>query len=143
MAKRIIYCADGTWDTADNKTNVYTLYKALKTTARQQPFYDVGVGSEGNVLLKLAGGAFGTGLWTEVKEGYSKISQVYEAGDEVCLFGFSRGAYTARSLGGMIAAAGLPAANFDNALVDSAFNAYRDRDDRAEILAALGRYQLV
>ena len=75
MARRIIYCADGTWDTADNKTNVYTLYKALKTTARQQPFYDDGVGSEGNVLLKLAGGAFGTGLWREVKEGYTTIDR--------------------------------------------------------------------
>ena len=124
MARRIIYCADGTWDTADNKTNVYTFYKALKTTAQQQPFYDDGVGSEGNVLRKLVGGAFGTGLWTEVKEGYTAIAQVYEAGDEVYLFGFSRGAYTARSLGGMIAAAGLPAANFDEALVQPFRSSY-------------------
>jgi len=43
----------------------------------------------------------------------------------------------------MIASAGLPTANFDDDLVALAFNAYRDKDDRAEILAALGRYQLV
>jgi hypothetical protein len=60
----------------------------------------------------------------------------------VYLFGFSRGAYTARSLGGMIAATGLPTANFDDTLVDLAFNAYRDKDDRAEILAGLDKYKL-
>jgi hypothetical protein len=47
-ATRIICCADGTWYNADNKTNVYTFYKALKTTARQLPFYDDGVGADGN-----------------------------------------------------------------------------------------------
>ena len=142
MSKRIIYCADGTWDTVDNQTNVYKFYKALKTTAQQVPFYDDGVGADGNPFLKLVGGAFGTGLWTEVQEGYTAIAHVYEAGDEVFLFGFSRGAFTARSLGGMIAAAGLPTANFDDTLVDLAFNAYRDKDDRAEILASLDQYQL-
>jgi uncharacterized protein (DUF2235 family) len=137
MSKRIIYCADGTWDAPANKTNVYILYKALKTTAQQQPFYDDGVGSDGNAFLKVTGGAFGTGLWTEVKEGYTALAQVYEEGDEVFLFGFSRGAYTARSLGGMIAAAGLPTANFDDSLVNEAFSAYRDKDNRADILGTL------
>jgi uncharacterized protein (DUF2235 family) len=140
MAKRIIYCADGTWEAAADNTNVCTLYKALKTNAAQLPFYDDGVGSDGNVFLQLAGGAFGTGLWTEIKEGYTAIAHAYEQGDDVYLFGFSRGAYTARSLGGMIAAAGLPTANFDDALVNLAFDAYRDKDDRAEILAALDKY---
>ena len=143
MSKRIIYCADGTWDSSSNKTNLYTFYKALTTTAQQLPFYDDGVGAGGNFLTKLIGGAFGTGLWHEIKEGYTAIAHVYEEGDEVYLFGFSRGAYTARSLGGMIAAAGLPTANFDDDLVGLAFNAYRDKEDRAEILAALGKYTLV
>ena len=142
MSKRIIYCADGTWDSSRNDTNVYALFKALSTTANQLPFYDDGVGAEGNLFERFAGGAFGLGLWQEVKEGYTAIAHVYEVGDEVYLFGFSRGAYTARSLGGMIAAAGLPAANFDDALVDLAFNAYRDKDDRAEILASLDKYKL-
>jgi len=143
MAKRIVYCADGTWDSATNQTNVYAMFKALKTTAEQQPYYDDGVGVEGNLILKLAGGAFGLGLWKEVKEGYTTIAQVYEAGDDIFLFGFSRGAYTARSLGGMIAVAGLPAANFDDSLVDEAFSAYRDKENRADILAGLAKYQLV
>ena len=143
MAKRIIYCADGTWDSATNETNVYVMFKALKTTAQQQPYYDDGVGVEGNLFLKLTGGAFGLGLWKEVKEGYTTIAQVYEAGDDIFLFGFSRGAYTARSLGGMISVAGLPAANFDDSLVDEAFSAYRDKENRADILAGLARYQLI
>jgi uncharacterized protein (DUF2235 family) len=142
MGKRIIYCADGTWDSAANKTNVYLLYKALKQNAAQMPFYDDGVGSDGNVFLRLAGGALGTGLWDEVKEGYTAIAHVYEQGDDIYLFGFSRGAYTARSLGGMIAAAGLPTASFDDDLVNLAFDAYRDKDDRAEILTALDKYKL-
>jgi uncharacterized protein (DUF2235 family) len=142
MAKRIIYCADGTWDNKTDQTNVYTLYKALKTSADQLPFYDDGVGLDGGPLLQLVGGAFGTGLWTEIKEGYTAVAHVYEQGDDIYLFGFSRGAYTARSLGGMIAAAGLPTANFDDELVELAFNAYRDEDDRAEILAALDKYKL-
>ena len=142
MGKRIIYCADGTWDSSASNTNVYILYKALKTTAQQQPFYDDGVGADGNLFLKLTGGAFGLGLWLAVKKGYTAIAQVYEEGDEVFLFGFSRGAYTARSIGGMIAAVGLPPGTFDDSLVEEAFTAYRDRDHRADILASLAKYRL-
>jgi Uncharacterized alpha/beta hydrolase domain (DUF2235) len=65
MAKRSIYCADGTWEGKSDNTNVYALYKGLKTSADQLPFYDDGVGSDGNLFLQLVGGAFGTGLWTE------------------------------------------------------------------------------
>ena len=142
MSKRIIYCADGTWDNTSDNTNVYTLFKALTKNAQQLPFYDDGVGAEGNLFERFAGGAFGLGLWQEVKEGYTAIAHVYEEGDDVYLFGFSRGAYTARSLGGMIAAAGLPTANFDDNLVALAFNAYRDKDDRAVILGTLDKYKL-
>lgn len=101
------------------------------------PFYDTGVGADGNPIEKLLGGAFGTGLYQKIKDGYTRISQVYEEGDELFFFGFSRGAYTARSLAGMVAACGLPTQNFDDALVESAFQAYRNKDKREAILAAL------
>ncbi len=127
MAKRIAFCADGTWDNADKNTNVYKLYKALNITGDQIPLYDDGVGASGDPLIKLVGGAFGTGLWQKIKDAYAKISHVYEAGDSVYIFGFSRGAYTARSLAGMIAAVGLPTQNFTSGLVDTAFDAYRER----------------
>lgn len=86
MSKRIALCADGTWDSADKHTNVYKLYKALPVSADQMPFYDDGVGADGNPVWKLLGGAFGTGLWQKIKDGYTKIAQVYEAGDPLfCL----------------------------------------------------------
>src|SRR5580704_17378423 len=71
MSKRIAFCADGTWDNADTHTNVYKLFKALPVSAEQMPFYDDGVGADGNALWKLLGGAFGTGLWQKIKHGYT------------------------------------------------------------------------
>jgi len=137
MSKRIVFCADGTWDDSSKHTNVYKLYKALPVTAQQVPIYDDGVGATGEPVWKILGGAFGTGLWQKIKDGYSKISHVYEAGDEVFIFGFSRGAYTARSLAGMIAACGLPSANFTDDVVEIAFSAYRDKANRQAILSKL------
>lgn len=137
MAKRIVFCADGTWDSSGNNTNVCKLFNALTTTAGQFPFYDSGVGADGCPLEKVLGGAFGDGLFQKIKDGYTQVAHLYEAGDDIFLFGFSRGAYTVRSLAGMIANCGLPTKNFDQALVESAFNAYRNKDQRAQILAGL------
>jgi uncharacterized protein (DUF2235 family) len=139
MGKRIIFCADGTWDEPGKNTNVYKLYKALNTTAEQVPYYDDGVGSDGLLIQKLTGGAFGAGLFQKIKDGYTKIAHAYEQGDEVFIFGFSRGAYTARSLAGMIAVCGLPTADFTDDVVDTAFNAYRNKDQRAALLAELNK----
>jgi uncharacterized protein (DUF2235 family) len=145
MSKRIIFCADGTWDSAQDATNVYKLFKAIPISSDQVAFYDDGVGSDGNPIDKLLGGAFGDGLFQKIKDGYTKIAHVYEQGDEVFIFGFSRGAFTARSLAGMIAVCGLPTAAFDNNLTDAAFQAYRNRDknQRAALLATLnGKYAM-
>ena len=137
MSKRIAYCADGTWDTSSKHTNVYKLYKSLTVSSDQMPFYDDGVGATGLPLERLVGGAFGTGLWQKIKDGYTKIAQVYEQDDPLYIFGFSRGAYTARSLAGMITACGLPTKNFNDELVETAFSAYRDKDNRAQLLTKL------
>jgi len=139
MSKRIVFCADGTWDSSGNNTNVYRIFKALQTTADQVPYYDDGVGADGLPLDKLIGGAFGVGLFQKIKDGYSKIAQVYEKDDQLFLFGFSRGAYTARCLAGMIAVCGLPTANFTDQVVETAFQAYRNKDQRAELLAQLNK----
>ena len=85
MSKRIAFCADSTWDTAASHTNVYKLYKALITSADQISAYDDGVGSDGNPLIRLLGGAFGTGLWKKIKEAYTKIAHVYEQDDQLFL----------------------------------------------------------
>ncbi len=139
MSKRIIFCCDGTWDDKQDATNVYKLFKAIPLAADQIAFYDDGVGSDGNPIDKLLGGAFGDGLFQKIKHGYTKIAHVYEQGDEVFIFGFSRGAFTARSLAGMIAICGLPTGTFDNNLTDAAFQAYRNRDkaQRAALLATV------
>jgi len=139
MGKRILFCSDGTWDDSGKNTNVYKIYKAMQVAAEQIPFYDDGVGSDGTPIDRLLGGAFGTGLFQKVKDGYSKIAQVYEKDDQLFIFGFSRGAYTARSIAGMIANCGLPTSNFSDQVVETAFHAYRDKDDRAKLLAGLNQ----
>jgi uncharacterized protein (DUF2235 family) len=138
--KRIVFCADGTWDGKSNATNVFKMFNAILVSAEQLPFYDSGVGADGNPIEKLIGGAFGAGLFQKIKDGYTRIAHAYEADDEIFIFGFSRGAYTARSLAGMIANCGLPTKNFDDAQVEAAFQAYRNKDQRAAILAGLGQY---
>lgn len=137
MGKRIIFCADGTWDAPGQDTNVYKLFKGLTTSAEQAPYYDDGVGSDGSLIQKLTGGAFGAGLFQKIKDGYTKIAHVYEKDDQVYIFGFSRGAYTARSLAGMIAICGLPTENFTDDDVETAFNAYRNPGQRDALMAKL------
>ena len=68
---------------------------------------------------------------------------MYEDGDSLFLFGFSRGAYTARSLAGMIVACGLPTQNFADDMVDTVFDAYRDKDKRADLPNKLANCKLV
>jgi uncharacterized protein (DUF2235 family) len=131
MAKKIIYCCDGTWNGPATDTNVYRFYKTLIKSAAQQPFYDEGVGRAGGFLSRLRGGAFGAGLVENVREGYEKIANCFVPGDSIYLFGFSRGAYTARSLGGMIAYCGLPEGLATPDQVANAFRAYRARDGKS------------
>jgi len=139
MSKRIVFCTDGTWENTSNDTNVYKVYRALTTSADQVGYYDDGVGADRLPIEKVLGGAFGTGLFQKVKDGYTQIAQLYEQDDPIFVFGFSRGAYTARSIAGMIAVCGLPTKDFDGKLVDTAFQAYRNRDQRAALLAQLNQ----
>jgi uncharacterized protein (DUF2235 family) len=149
MPQKIIFCADGTWchpkspslvENAD--TNVYKLYKSLCYTPTQFTTYDNGVGADGGLFQHITGGAFGEGLFKKVKDGYSAIASSYKPGDAIYIFGFSRGAYTARCLAGMIANCGLPTKQFDPNLVETTFRAYRHKDQRAALLQTLGAYGL-
>ena len=137
MSKRIVFCFDGTWQLPMNNTNVYRLFKALTVSAEQVTFYDDGAGADAKGFERLLDGAFGADLQQIILDGYTKIAHVYETGDQIFLFGFSRGAFTARSLGGMIANCGLPKNNFTNDCVAQAWNAYRNPSQRAAILATL------
>lgn len=134
--KRIIICCDGTWNRADQEhdgtpcpTNVVKLaYRIAKRDASgvaQVIFYDHGVGT-GNALDRLSGGALGDGLEDNIHDAYRFLIANYEDGDEIFLFGFSRGAFTARSLAGMIRNCGIlrreSVARYKNAIA-----LYRDR----------------
>jgi uncharacterized protein (DUF2235 family) len=140
--KKIAFCYDGTWSHPKSKdgvsntdTNVYKLYKALLTTATQSPRYDDGVGTDTSVVQHFLGGDFGEGLFSKIREGYTKIAHDYQDGDAIYLFGFSRGAYTARSISGMLSACGLPANLTDDA-IDESFNTYRMAPGSPERAAA-------
>ena len=110
--KRIVICCDGTWNTRDKQdsTNVVKMADAVLATdsnaVQQIIYYDEGVGTHWG-LDRLSGGAFGIGLYQNVKQAYRFLVDNFAEGDELYLFGFSRGAYTVRSLAGLIRKAGI------------------------------------
>ena len=107
--KRLLLFLDGTWNKPENHTNVYRLFLMLRPRGedglRQLAYYDPGVGT--NWFSRLLGGTLGWGLSENVCEAYRWLMENYNEGDEIHLFGFSRGAFTARSLAGLIARCGL------------------------------------
>ena len=111
--KRIVICSDGTWNTPDQPapTNVTGIARAVLPTApdgaAQIVFYDAGIGTDGGWLTRLLGGVTGKGIEKNVGDGYRFLMHNYAAGDEIYLFGYSRGAYTVRSLAGLVRNAGL------------------------------------
>lgn len=115
--KNIVLCSDGTGNTAIKArgTNVFKLYEAVDiqghkydpTLKPQVAFYDDGVGTSRLAPLKLIGGAFGFGFAENVRQLYTELAHVYEPGDHIYLFGFSRGAYTVRALSGLIQCCGI------------------------------------
>jgi uncharacterized protein (DUF2235 family) len=134
MPRKLILCADGTWNTphgydvAANDTNVRKFFCALARGDSQQQFYDSGVGTNGTPIDHLTGGAMGEGLFLKIQECYRFLIDAWSPGSSVYLFGFSRGAYTVRSLGGMLARFGLPTKNIDDQAAARVFAAYRERD---------------
>jgi len=115
--KRLVVCCDGTWNDSDNGTgytNVSRLAWAIQPIDTrdgkdipQIVFYQSGVGTQGDLASRFAGAALGLGLSQNLRDAYTFICNNYCEGDEIFLFGFSRGAYTARSVGGLIGYAGL------------------------------------
>ena len=151
MSKTIVFCADGTWNnpnedenqdhTAD-PTNVYKLFTGLDGTlspgsllladeqekdskeagvTTQVAKYLHGVGDSRNPIIKIMGGAFGAGIISRIVRGYTFISRNFEPGDSIFIIGFSRGAYTARALAGLIASQGL----LDTVITSDQETAYR------------------
>jgi uncharacterized protein (DUF2235 family) len=109
LKKRIVICLDGTWNTVTDNTNVWRLKSLLsplgKDGLQQIAYYSTGVGTA--LGMKLRGGMFGYGLNEEIIKAYEWLIGQYNTGDDIFIFGFSRGAYTARSLSGFISKCGL------------------------------------
>lgn len=137
--KRIISCSDGTWNKPGKKdrgievkTNVAKMYECICSRGQddieQVKIYDEGVGTGYSWKDRLLGGATGKGIDKNIKDIYEFFLLNYEPGDQIFLFGFSRGAYTARSIAGFIRNCGiLKRENIH--LVDKAYSFYRDRND--------------
>jgi uncharacterized protein (DUF2235 family) len=137
--KNLVVCLDGTGNQlrARGNTNVVLLYQMLDLSDpdHQIAYYDAGLGTfssagawtpAGKALSKLLGLAFGLGLRTNLAEAYAWLMKHWEPGDRIFVFGFSRGAYTARALTGMLRTVGLARPGLEN-LVQYAVQAHTKR----------------
>ncbi|RAO68307.1 uncharacterized protein BHQ10_004319 [Talaromyces amestolkiae] len=122
LNKRLIVCCDGTWEDGNSEeinnplSNITRIARAIKPHAEiivngvrtiipQITYYQKGVGT--GVLDQYLGGLTGVGLSANVRAAYAFLAENYEPGDELFFFGFSRGAYTARAIAGLVADMGL------------------------------------
>jgi uncharacterized protein (DUF2235 family) len=103
--KRLALFLDGTWNTVDDDTNVWRLKGLCTADTDQHCYFSAGVGTAYG--QRLVGGMFGWGLDDEVIRAYQWLVERYKPDDRIFVFGFSRGAYTARSLAGFISKCGL------------------------------------
>jgi uncharacterized protein (DUF2235 family) len=125
--RNLVVCCDGTWQDMVDRSNVLRLREALDPSVKAE--YVPGVGT-GDLWDRLRGGVTGWGLSAALLHGYRFLVAEYRSGDRISVFGSSRGAYTARSLAGMIAGVGI----VDGAGLD-------ERQREAAVRQALRRYQ--
>lgn len=141
MGKNIVVCCDGTGNEyGAHNTNVVDMYAPVIRDADQMAYYDPGVGTFsifgrtlGRKLGIILGQAFGYGLRANIEDAYEYLMNRYQPGDKLFLFGFSRGAFTARALAGMLHKVGLLQKGSKN-LIPYASRIYNNRgnDDIAE-----------
>jgi len=146
MGLKLVVCCDGTWNVPRTGTNIYRTYDFLKKLLRDRTetadpprgtqesrgtsprgddvvlFYDEGVGADPD--KRLIEGFSGGGLSENIIDAYEFLARNYRPGAEIYVFGFSRGAYTARSLCGFIKAAGLLRGADRNRIVSAYFRKY-------------------
>ncbi|EOD79923.1 hypothetical protein D515_01056 [Grimontia indica] len=107
--EKLIVLFDGTWNDPQDQTNVFLMSQCIKPTDdkgnRQRFFYDPGVGT--SPFTRFLGGTTGWGLTKNLMQGYGWLAKHYHQNEQIWIFGFSRGAYTARSLAGLIRKCGV------------------------------------
>lgn len=132
--KRIIICCDGTWNRPDRTegdvpvaTNVVKIAEAVMPSTddgiAQKLYYDPGVGTSGHLLRRMYDGATGSGLKQNIIEAYRYLIDLYEPGDQLFFFGFSRGAYTVRRAAGLIRNCGVLRRE-SREMIDQAYRLY-------------------
>ncbi|KAI1852717.1 hypothetical protein JX265_003205 [Neoarthrinium moseri] len=140
--RTLILALDGTGDQFDNdNSNIVNFVSCLKkhSPAEQVTYYQSGIGTydKGGLTNGIGAAmdmAVGSGLGTHIKDAYKFLMSSYREGDKICLFGFSRGAYTVRCLAGMLHKVGLlPASN--GSQVNFAYDFYKDDSESGKKLA--------
>lgn len=137
MPKNIVICCDGTGNQYGSaNSNVVKLYWTLSAEEKQIAYYHPGVGTMGsrNALsavgkwwTRISGLAFGYGFSDNIADVYSFLMNEYEPGDQIFIFGFSRGAYTARALCGLLQMCGLLTPG-NEPLIPYALRLYKSND---------------
>jgi len=152
MVDRLVVCIDGTWNGQPGKdiTHVHRVVELIKPTtsngSNQRTMYLHGVGV-GGPINRLLGGIWGAGSDLRIREAYGFVCDKYRPGDELVFFGFSRGAFAARALAGIIATQGIVPEG-DMGDVRQVFRAYREPDPliaqkMVELLVRAGRLNRV
>ncbi|HIG42904.1 MAG: DUF2235 domain-containing protein [bacterium] len=140
--KRIVICADGTWNKPDQTDRGKRKPSNVVKTARgvlprdndgvaQIAYYNDGVGTNWG-LDKIAGGGLGVGLSANIVDAYQFLVLNYEPGDDIFLFGFSWGAYTVRSLAGLLDSIGILPKGHAFYIPDG-YTLYRDKSSQENI----------
>ena len=123
--KRLAVFLDGTWNSVNSNTNVWRMRALCAAKSKdgrpQLVYYEVGVNG-------FVGGIFGQGLDENIRLAYEWLIENYNEGDEILIFGFSRGAYTARSLAGLIAMDGVLKAGSPIGVTEL-FDRYKNGDE--------------
>jgi len=141
VPRNLVVCCDGTNNAFDDQTNVAIIAQLIaphtgtETKREQKVYYNRGVGTASiaprvfkfsqhfDMLLGLAAGL---GMARDIKSAYRFLVDHYQPGDDIYLFGFSRGAYTVRALAGLVKKCGILKPE-NGVLIDHAFDLYRDK----------------
>jgi uncharacterized protein (DUF2235 family) len=142
MPKNIVICCDGTGNEIEKSlSNVMKLFRCAEKDDSQTVFYDPGIGTIGaenewglrrQKLKEIFSMATGAGLYRNIVDSYKFLSEKYEPGDNIYMFGFSRGAYTVRALAGLINLVGLLPRDQSN-LASYALKAYKDSSAKNDL----------
>ena len=138
MGKKIVLLFDGTWNNRKDRTNVVRMKDSIASSGQDDPeqpcFYDPGVGT--HWYDRFSGALFARGLSENICQGYERLIRKFQPGDDIYVFGFSRGAYTARSLVGLIRKCGV-LKSAGKKKIEEAYALYRDKKIAPEHAAAI------